>query len=187
MEENKRTAVVSHSSSGNTKVYKLELILKDKKSMVLWEQNSGVTLETRLNGEGAITQQNMNNMNESEIENEISKIIKSSNVDNIKYEEYKEVTLEKKCPKCGMRSLRRLSELQKEKVPIMPIYVCTNCNTQSYYLTDEYLEYLIYNHNELFAEDEKKELEVDKEAFMEELKAYIIRIFASKKIMCIKD
>jgi hypothetical protein len=68
----------------------------------------------------------------------------------------------------------------------MPLYSCTGCSTKSYYLTRDYLEYLVDNNNSMFEAAELSELSKDKNAFMSELEAYIIRIFASKKIMCIK-
>lgn len=74
----------------------------------------------------------------------------------------------------------------KNTMPVMPLYYCTNCSKQSYYLTNTYLEYLIYNNKGLFTNKEQVELQNDEEAFIAELKEYIIRIFASKKIMQIK-
>ncbi len=71
-------------------------------------------------------------------------------------------------------------------LPVLPLYICKNCKTQSYYMTDEYLGYLVDNNRGLFTETELGELAADKKRFMEELKGYIIRILSSKKIASIK-
>jgi len=60
------------------------------------------------------------------------------------------------------------------------------CKAKSYYLTDEYLEFLVDSNYNMFSDDEQREIERDKNAFLKELRAYIIRIFASKKIQSIK-
>ncbi|MGC8699677.1 MAG: hypothetical protein ACP5HW_02475 [Candidatus Micrarchaeia archaeon] len=104
--------------------------------------------------------------------------------------EYKSVEVNAVCPKCGKRSIKRELDIvdtkKLENVPEVPVYVCTSCGHAFYSITKEYLRKLAKEHAELFTEEEEKEREKDEEAFVNELNEYIIRIFASKKIMRIE-
>ncbi len=100
--------------------------------------------------------------------------------------DFTEIKLNKQCPSCASYSLSRDIDFDKQKVPIMPTYVCAQCQGKSYYLSDSYLNYLVSDNSELFSEKELKEMTSNKEAFLSELKEYIIRIFASKRIIRIK-
>jgi hypothetical protein len=114
--------------------------------------------------------------------------MKEAHIVQTKEAEYTPVKFNKPCPKCSEYKLSRYVEAfaSKQQVPVMPIYHCSNCKQQSYYLTKHYLEYLVDNNPELFSEAELAELKADKTKFLAELEGYIIRIFASKKVMCIK-
>ncbi|MGC8710201.1 MAG: hypothetical protein ACP5RF_01130 [Candidatus Micrarchaeia archaeon] len=100
---------------------------------------------------------------------------------------YEGVHINAECSKCGKRSIRRELDLIDtrllSKVQTMPIFVCTSCGQKFYSLTDTYLKTLIRLNMELFTKEELAEREKDEGAFVNELKEYIIRIFASKKIM----
>jgi len=179
-------AVISSGSSA----YKLELYINGKHDSIIWEHAHGVILETRFNNDGAITMQRYIKPANGDILDEIKSILKSNSITDVMHSDYSDVKLDKACPKCGAHRLKRYSSASLATdgaVPVMPIYICEACGTKSYYLTDEYLEYMVYGNANLFTEDERKELDTNKKAFLEELKAYIIRIFASKKIMCIKS
>ncbi len=101
--------------------------------------------------------------------------------------EYKDVETAKACPKCGSTNVKRdIGALKEDGIPIVPRYVCMDCGTHSYRLTDRYLEKLVYSNKPMFSKEELDALDKDSTAFMKELKEYIIRIFASKKIMEIR-
>ncbi|MGB9732848.1 MAG: hypothetical protein ACP5P2_00775 [Candidatus Micrarchaeia archaeon] len=103
---------------------------------------------------------------------------------------YTQVEIKATCPKCGKRSIRRELDLidtrKLSNVPAVPIYVCTSCGQGFYSLTKEYLKRLIEEHLELFSAEEKSERERSEEDFVNEVNEYIIRIFASKKLIRIK-
>lgn len=145
-------------------------------------------LEVTFNESGQILHQKLIKYDKGRI-HEISGIfIKSLNPDELVRVGYEEVKFGGKCPTCGRSELKRYVELFRSNdiLPVLPLYVCRNCKAQSYYLTDDYLEYLVLNNRELFSEEELKELDRDKPAFIKELKGYIIRILASKKISSVK-
>lgn len=101
--------------------------------------------------------------------------------------EYKEVFLEKPCPSCGEKPLKKpYRAVPLSEIPVIPIYMCQKCGSRSYYLTKEYLSYLVEEKKELFEPLELEGYHKDKDKFMDELKEYIIRIFASKRILCIR-
>ncbi|MGC8537875.1 MAG: hypothetical protein ACP5MZ_02725 [Candidatus Micrarchaeia archaeon] len=105
----------------------------------------------------------------------------------IKLAEYAEVEIAKACPKCGSTNVKRdIDALKEGGIPMVPRYVCTDCGAHSYRLTDKYLEKLVYSNRHMFSKEELDALDRDSAAFMKELKEYIIRIFASKKIMEIR-
>ena len=96
--------------------------------------------------------------------------------------EYSDVKLERSCPSCSAFSLQE----QDGPVPIVPVYVCRSCGSKSFLLTDEYLSQLVGENLTAFNDGERSELSKDPSAFSAELKEYIIRIFASKRIIAIK-
>ena len=104
--------------------------------------------------------------------------------------EYKEVEINAACQRCGKKSIRRELDLvdtrKMSNVPVVPIYVCTSCGQGFYSLTKEYLKKIVDEHLDLLSAEESREREKNEEAFINELNEYIIRIFASKKLMRIK-
>ncbi|EQD44339.1 hypothetical protein B2A_09629 [mine drainage metagenome] len=105
----------------------------------------------------------------------------------VRVKEYSDVKIAKACPKCGSADIERdLEALGDKGAPIVPRYMCKSCGTLSYRLTDKYLERLVYSNKDMFSKEELDSLDRDSSAFMNELKGYIIRIFASKKIVEIK-
>jgi hypothetical protein len=105
----------------------------------------------------------------------------------VRVTEYSDVKSAKACPKCGSTDVERdLEALGDKGTPIVPRYICKSCRARSYRLTDKYLERLVYSNKDMFSKEELDSLERDSSAFMKELKGYIIRIFASKKIVEIK-
>ncbi|MFI5412885.1 MAG: hypothetical protein ACHQX1_03255 [Candidatus Micrarchaeales archaeon] len=183
-----KVATISRNSNGNVK---LEYYENDRLRSALWEPFSTGILNTIFDEDGAVLRQEMlpkKNDTQKEMDAHISEFMKSANVKNATDSSYNEIKLQKKCPTCGSSSISRYIELNGEKpvVPILPTYLCAGCKGRCYYLSDTYLDYLVSNNNDLFSKEELKELESNKDAFLSELKEYIIRIFASKRIMRIK-
>ncbi len=102
----------------------------------------------------------------------------------IKVCEYSDPVLKKSCPKCSNMPLKR--HFDGKDISIIPIYECPACTNRAIFLTDKYLSKLINNNKELFDQKEIDELSKNSDYFMSELKEYIIRIFASKKIFSIR-
>jgi len=103
--------------------------------------------------------------------------------------EYNRVKVKARCSVCGGEIARELdlkAPSEIENVPVVPLFVCTACNTKFYNMTDEMLKSLVAEHEDLFEKDEIEEKSKDEEAFIETLQANIIRIFASKKIYRLK-
>ena len=121
------------------------------------------------------------------LDERIEQELSSASLRTTKEKPYDEVKLKKKCPNCGSSSLERCSRsVSGSEMPVMPIYLCGNCKKKSYHLTNTYLEYLVKANPGLFSKEELSEFDGRNEAFIGELQGYILRIFASKKIMSIK-
>jgi hypothetical protein len=177
------------SRSGTGKV-KLEYLEGKEKRFALWEPFEKGIVETVFDEHGAVLKQELFQGGKNpiiEVDNYMKRFMNQVHLDDTVDETYSEIKLDKKCPTCENDSLKRILDLAKEpSVPIMPTYVCTTCNGKCYYLSDTYLESLVSNNTSMFSDTERKELEANKEAFLHELKEYIIRIFASKRIIRIK-
>ncbi|MGC8478522.1 MAG: hypothetical protein ACP5NE_01165 [Candidatus Micrarchaeia archaeon] len=155
-----------------------------EESTLLIEKAGEGILESLFDRNGAVLKQVMLKGDQKEIEREVEEL--SKRVGQLESSEYREVTLQKSCPHCGSNSLKRSIDFEKGDVPVVPTYVCGKCGGRSYYLTEQYLRGIVSSRKDLFSESEKKELEVNEEAFLKELKEYIIRIFASKRIIAIR-
>ena len=143
-------------------------------------------LETTFDCNGAILAQQL--LQSATPEPHIKSTLESVSVQSALEKAYEEVKLNKPCPHCGEARLARSADsiASVEKLPVMPVYSCSACNKQSYYLTDEYLEFLVAHNATLFDPKEQAELEKDKKAFIHELNEYIIRIFATKHLTRIR-
>jgi hypothetical protein len=155
-----------------------------------WEPLEGGLLETVFDSSGAILRRELfgamsgpaatdARIQQFSRDNGITPILSS--------QEYKPVKISKECPSCKNAALRvHFGVEDGGVVPVMPVYICASCNGRSYHITDEYLDFLVSGKKDLFSKEELKEMEATREAFRKELKEYIIRIFASKRIMCIR-
>lgn len=159
---------------------------------VVWEPIKEGVAETIFDDQGAVLRQSLvpgTTDIDKRLALQMRELLKEANVDKVRESaEYNEIKLKKNCPACGTDTLSQYREKVggMETIPIVPTYLCGKCNGRSYYLTDQYLDQLVSTNKELFSEQELSELRSNKEAFMSELKEYIIRIFASKKIIRIK-
>jgi hypothetical protein len=98
---------------------------------------------------------------------------------------YERVAVGVRCTKCSGDIGRELDLKRPEdigRVPVVPIFICKHCGSKFYSITDSYLRKLISRQVGLFSADELQEMERNQEAFVAEVKEYVIRIFASKKI-----
>ena len=183
MEE--QTALLAKSEKGKIRLDYLE---KGSRRTALWEPVYDGVIETIFDGDGVVLRQLFFKGKEN-AKTQPEEFIKERKI-AAKEGQFSDVRLiGKKCPTCGAESIARLAESAGDstRAPIAPIYTCTACGKKCYYLSDEYLDYLVTHNRFLFEEQELRELDSNKEKFMSELKEYIIRIFASQKIMRIKQ
>ncbi len=164
---------------------KIEYSENNTKKIRLFELINNQILETIFNENGAIIQTLF--LKNNTIDSATNIFFNSLNEKIERSEEtFEEIKLKKLCPKCTSDSLNRFINQSKKEIPIVPIYICNNCNEKSYYLTQEYLEYLVLNNKNLFEKTELDQLNTNKNEFLNELSEYINRILASKKISRIK-
>ncbi len=174
---------LSKSKSGKLK---LDYFDGANRTVVTWEPVKGGIIETFYDDIGAVTRQSL--LEHEHAIDAASLFMKEKAITAEEDSNYTDVQLKKPCPQCGKELLKRVAgeAALPHQAPIMPIYVCKGCATKSYYLSDDYLEYLISNNNDKFSEQEKKEMADNRVTFRNELKEYIIRIFASKHFMRIR-
>ncbi len=167
---------------------KLQYGAEGKEETVLWEYiRQAHALQTSFNAEGGITDQKLLNLERYAIRDLVDDFIERNGID-AREGVFEEVKLGKQCPHCGKLALKRYAQGLSEpsSVPIMPMYACTECKGQSYFLTDEYLDVLIKKHKDMFEPGELEELSKNEQTFIKEVKEYIIRVFAAKKVLNIK-
>lgn len=174
------------AKDGNGRL-KLEYLYCGKQRIVLWEQYGGIVLETAFGSNGSILMQKPMKQESGIIDYRMKQFLLEAGISEAMEKEFTEIKLDKRCPKCNGYGLSRYIEaFSKNEIPVMPLYYCKHCKAQSYHMTDEYLQYLIENNSGLFSEAELSEMSKDKGVFLAELRGYIIRIFASKKVMNIE-
>jgi hypothetical protein len=178
-------AYVSKDGTGHIK---LEYKQNGRQMVKLWEARGTGILETTFDDDGQVLLQKLIKSGGNELDQLVISSLKEANVSETRETAYTNVKFGKPCPKCGKQDLLRYAEAfsTQSEIPVIPMYYCKNCSTKSYHLTNDYLEYLVENNAALFEEAELSEMKSDKKAFMTEIRGYIIRIFASKKIMCIE-
>ncbi len=168
---------------------KLEYESKEGFRILLWEpKRESKLLQTVFDGSGAIMDQRLFNA-ESINSKALAEAFMSKNGIEPKESVYEPVKLKAQCPSCNGASLVRYAETISDasKIPVMPIYMCTECGNKSYYMTDAYLKSLINSKQVLFEPKDMEEFKSNEQKFINELKAYIVRIFASKHILSIKN
>ncbi len=185
MNDNKGEAFISESP---THSIKLEFYSEGIGMVSLvWEPVEDAILQTLFDLNGGVLNQNLVEAGGKSARDFADKFIEANGLEDIRESIYEEVKLNKACPKCGSKNLSKsVTKLKKGNIPIIPTYICNDCNSKSYYLTDTYLKYLIENHKDLFDENELKELNEDRDRLLENMQEYISRIFAMKKVYRIK-
>ena len=152
-----------------------------------WEEKGRRILETVFDDSGAVLEQQLLDMGDSGLDALIERELRSVPAKEVKNRPYEDVKLKRPCPSCKSLSLERCDRsVSGDELPVVPLYVCRHCNKKSYHLTTKYLEYLISRNKNLFAQDELAKMDDNHAAFVKELEGYILRIFASKRIMRIE-
>jgi predicted RNA-binding Zn-ribbon protein involved in translation (DUF1610 family) len=164
----------------------LEYCTQGRRTLKLWEAKRDGTLETTFDGDGAILAQQLFGVTNTE--SRIKDVMGAASASAVRERAYEEVRLNKACPHCGEARLVRSahSASHGKNVLVMPVYDCDSCHKQSYHLTDEYLAFMVDSNKHLFEDKERADLEKDRQAFLHELKEYIIRIFAAKHVARIR-
>ncbi|EET89580.1 MAG: hypothetical protein LVQ97_01420 [Candidatus Micrarchaeales archaeon] len=179
-------ASISESPSHSIK---LEYLQNGVQIVLLWEQIGGdYALQTAFDANGGIIDQVLSKLSGRTLRDSVDGFIERNGIEP-RESVFEEVKLKKSCPKCGKMDLVRAAESagNASAIPVMPIYICGSCGSKSYYLTDAYLAKLVVKNKELF--DPKELADIDRlgeEAFMKELREYIVRVFAAKKISNIR-
>ena len=165
----------------------MDIIDSGREAVLLFEQvgKEGV-LKSIFNKEGDPLSQTLINRGNKDID-DIAKDIMAG-FEEVTEKEYEEIVLAKPCPKCGKPGMKRAVNTSDGRagVPVMPTFICGSCGEHGYRLSNSYLEEIIRERRELFSEEEQRELNANPDGFKNELKEYIIRIFASKRISCIR-
>ncbi len=152
-------------------------------TVFLWEPVLDSFLETSFDLDGAVMDQLRV---DSPIEDRIAGILSSSGTLPVEGRGFSEIVLKRGCPNCGRYPLRRcLDGRASGNVPIIPLHYCSACGSRCYMLTEKYLENLVERNRQLFNAQESASMGGNRRAFMSELRENIIRIFASKKLVCI--
>ena len=176
------------SKNPNGKIKAVEKVNGETSRIILLEPINGIAaLKSTFNKDNELLVQELVKLPDGGMDAIVGQITKNRKEVTIS-KHYLEIKLNKKCPKCGNSPLsRQLDKVQSPSdVPVIPILVCDSCKARSYHLTDEYLKRLVESNPRLFEPNEIAEKNNNEKAFMEELRANIIRIFASQKIMNVK-
>jgi hypothetical protein len=175
--------VVLSKKEGKTR---LDILGEGEAVTMVFEPLQNGFLQGIYDENGGVLQQKLVVATQKEIDEIINSSLSGAAVNSSS--DFKEIKLNRGCPKCGTLGLDRtgLDPGARDKISVMPLYLCGSCGCRGYYLTDHYLKSLVLERGGLFSDEERKQLMEDERAFMDEIKAYIIRIFASKKVECIK-
>ena len=152
---------------------------------LLWEpMPDNCVLETKFSSTGAILDQKLVRLSSSTLKEMVDTFMEQHSLEP-RETVFEEPRLEAACPSCGSHDIVRYIKAAKgsKSVPVMPMYACRNCGAKSYYLTDEYLKKLVRQNPGLFEGKDLGELDKNEERFIKELREYIARVFASKKIL----
>ncbi len=161
---------------------------EDVSITLLWEPvGPHHVLETKFSNGGAILDQRLIALKDGTIR-DITESFMDQNSMEPREGVFEEPALGAACPACGSKDVVRYAKTvsNPDTIPIMPLYLCRSCAARSYHLTDEYLKRLAKRNPELFEAKDLTEFERNEERFIKELREYIARVFASKKILAIK-
>ncbi len=173
----------SHVAINGRGDVRLDFVRDGQGRTIIWEEVKDGILETMFDEQGAILLQRALTSSKRCIDY-FSKFKAENSLREVETKPFEEVKLRRQCPNCASGELMRHVEAYRYSrgVPVMPMYRCSACRSDSYYLTDAYLDYMVSSNGSLFEEEELKLKQEDNNAFKKELKGNIISIFASKKI-----
>jgi hypothetical protein len=148
----------------------------------VWEPRPTFTLETTFRHDGAILLQI--SIAPDKTDERIRETLAECGAAAPVEAPYKEVNFDRACPWCSKHELVRVAHAYRSsgEVPVMPLYHCKGCRGRSYYITDEYLTHLIASNPGMFEGSDMQRFLDDRDAFVAEIKAYIISSFASKRV-----
>ncbi len=108
----------------------------------------------------------------------------------VRYLDYEKLLVKASCADCGsMDIVRVLDTIDVSRIvdiPVVPLFSCTNCKARLFSITDEYLGRLVKSNPDLFDKSEIEKRDRDWNAFINELRQYIVSVFAMKKIKHLK-
>ncbi len=154
--------------------------------MAVWEPIGANTLETLFDSKGRVVKRQLLALNHNAIAERLERFIADNHIEALEERDPGEVVCGMRCPYCGERALKHMNKYG-DAAPVMPTYACGACNGKCYHLSDDYLAFLVDNNTALFTEEELEMMRADKGSFMRELRAYIIRVFASKHMLVARD
>ncbi len=165
----------------------LEFFSKSGRKTVQWERVGLSIIESVFNEEGGIIRQKRfrgpQGKSGRSIQELLNQFIMEERIAVTGEKEFEEIKLKKPCPSCGRNEVMKRDTAA---ISVLPIYSCAACAAKGYHLTDDYLQYLIDNSTMLFCDEELSEMRNGKTSFASEIKEHVIRIFASKRILCIR-
>ena len=157
---------------------------------VVAERTTSGVLLSKFNRHGEVLDQVYKNTNDPllEIRNYMKEIDKELEIFSI--DAYSKVEVNATCENCGKKSISRELDLLEagriSDVPVVPMFKCTNCSKKFYFMGEEYLKNLVSRNISLFEPEEIKLGGKDEVAFLKEIHEYMIRIFASKRLLRLK-
>lgn len=147
------------------------------------EPVAGGVLITEFSKRGAVVDQAY--ASGSDALSELSRFLGRADLEVRDAKTYEAVKVDAACTACGSSVSRELDTKTLEAVtdiPVVPMFVCGKCGKRFYSMSGQYLRKLVESQRQLFEKEAIEALERDEGAFISELKANVIRIFASKKV-----
>ncbi|MGI0141112.1 MAG: hypothetical protein ACREBF_00460 [Candidatus Micrarchaeales archaeon] len=161
-----------------------------QKAFAVIEKTAHGVLVSEFSKDGEVLDQTYNKSKEPLAEiavhlKNVTEKIMIKNVDN-----YEHVKVNATCETCTNGKISREMDLVHPSaittVPVIPLFVCSNCKKKLYSITQSYLKNLVVRNVGLFEPDEEKMRKTNEAAFIKEIQEYMIRIFASKKLARMK-
>jgi len=163
---------------------------QDERAFALAEKTAHGVLVSEFSESGEVLDQvyKKSNMTLAEIAGFLKKVADGVQVEEVG--KYRTVEVNAICEDCKTKSIKRemdvLDPATVTRIPIVPLFVCTQCGKKFYSIHPRYLKNLVLRNTELFDGDEEKFRQKDETAFMKEIQEYMIRVFASKKLARMK-
>ncbi|MDE1855942.1 MAG: hypothetical protein KGH49_01770 [Candidatus Micrarchaeota archaeon] len=160
------------------------------RAFAISEKTANGVLVSEFTEEGELLDQIYKKSNDPmvEIANHVKHIASELTIRSV--ESYSGVEVRAKCDGCNGKSIKREMDLLAPptilKIPVVPLFVCTNCKKKFYSMTPTYLRKLVARNTEMFEKNELEMRNAGEQAFIDEVQEYMVRVFASKKLTRIK-